>query len=587
MREHEVPTHVQAEDRVLLWFTFPQVVAIVAVCALSYGAYRYAPVGPSEVRMAIAVLLGLAGVAAVVGKIGGRRLPLVAADLLKYRLGARLYAGPPSELVRSEPPAPVKPAKSGPGPLRLMARRAGKTLRGLRPRRKGRERTGGRMPFRPHRWFGKPRRTEADKDNINGNGNGAESRKDKRRKKPKGLLAVVAAVALAAAVATVPQAALADGHEDGGWSSDEIEFQPPQPVEGRRIFVERLTVSGDRAAVTLRAATDIDLRVRAFGGPQGTWLRFWGSASLDEGERIDYSLPLHGPNPSLTFSWEDTLGQAGAVTVEEAQLPFPLPSIEGELCNLRVTSLGWSPGAVEGVVESECVLRTLEPVELQTVAGHASVTETALMDAEVTAITGTVSAATGASQASVPFVPNGETRFRLDVPTGAAIHAVSVDVNLEATLRVPIPPLTVLTHHPARVEHVTKTVYLHRPGDSDSDSETATVACDDGATSSATATAYAYVPSATIAKEVTVAVQHPEHVKAETVERSPITRSRDEALAPVSGTGQALASSVGADDPFEALVLPEPEPVEPPAEQTPAGGGLSDWFDILGWEWPW
>ena len=24
MHEHEVPTHVQAEDRVLLWFTFPQ-----------------------------------------------------------------------------------------------------------------------------------------------------------------------------------------------------------------------------------------------------------------------------------------------------------------------------------------------------------------------------------------------------------------------------------------------------------------------------------------------------------------------------------------------------------------------------------
>ena len=572
MREHEVPTHVQAEDRVLLGFTFPQVVAIVAVCALSYGAYRYAPVGPSEVRMAIAVLLGLAGVAAVVGKIGGRRLPLVAADLLKYRLGARLYAGPPSELVRSEPPAPVKPAKSGPGPLRLMARRVGKTLRGLRRRRKGRERTGGRMPFRPHRWFGKPRRTEADKDNINGNG------KDKRRKKPKGLLAVVAAVALAAAVATVPQAALADGHEDGGWSSDEIEFQPPQPVEGRRIFVERLSVSGDRAAVTLRAATDIDLRVRAFGGPQGTWLRFWGSASLDEGERIDYSLPLHGPNPSLTFSWEDTLGQAGAVTVESEWIPYPLPAVEGELCDLRVVSLGWTPGAVEGAVASECETRVEETIQLQTVAGHASVTETALMDAQVTAITGTVSAATGASHASVAFVPNGETRFRLDVPTGAAIHAVSVDVSFEAALRIPMPPLTVLTHHPARVEHVTKTVHLHRPGDSDSDSETATVACDDGATSSATATAYAYVPSATIAKEVTVDVQHPEHVKAETVERSPIARTRDESL--------ALASGIGSDDPFEALVLPEPEPVEPPAEQTPADD-LGDWFRILGWEWPW
>ena len=80
MREHEVPTHVQAEDKVLLGFTFPQVVAMTAVCALSYGAYRYAPVGPSEVRMALAVLLGLAGLAAAVGEDrrsaaapGGRR----------------------------------------------------------------------------------------------------------------------------------------------------------------------------------------------------------------------------------------------------------------------------------------------------------------------------------------------------------------------------------------------------------------------------------------------------------------------------------------------------------------------------------
>ena len=59
MREHEVPTHVQAEDKVLLGFTFPQVVAVTAVCAISYGAYRYAPVGPSEVRMALAVVFGL------------------------------------------------------------------------------------------------------------------------------------------------------------------------------------------------------------------------------------------------------------------------------------------------------------------------------------------------------------------------------------------------------------------------------------------------------------------------------------------------------------------------------------------------
>ena len=567
MREHEVPTHVQAEDKVLLGFTFPQVVAMTAVCALSYGAYRYSPVGPSEVRMAIAVLLGLAGLAAVVGKIGGRRLPLVAADLLKYRLGARLYAGPPSELVRSEPPAPAQPVKSGPGPLRLMARRAGKTLRRLRRKRGSRERTGGRMPFRPHRWFGKPRRT--DKDNINGDG----SRKSRQSKLPKSFLAIVAAVALAAAVA-VPQAALAADH----WR-DEIDFEVEEPVEGRRLFVEGLTVSGDRAAVTLRAATALDIRVRAFGGPEGGWLRFWGSASLAEGERIDYSLPLHGPSPSFTFSWEDTLGQAGAVTVEEAQLPFPLPVVDGELCDLRMTSLGWTPGEVRGVIESECVPRTLETIQLQTVAGHASVTETALMDAAVTAITGTVNAGVAGSHTSVPFVAGGETRFRLPVGAGEAVHNLTISASLEATLRIPMPPLTRLTHHPARVEHVTKTVHLHRPGDSDSDSETATATCEDGTTSSATATAYAHVPSATIAKEVTLDVQHKEHVKAETVERSPIAGSRDETL--------ALASSVGADDPFEVLVLPEPEPVDPPAEQTPADGGLSDWFDLLGWEWPW
>ena len=577
MREHEVPTHVQAEDRVLLGFTFPQIVAVVAVCAISYGAYRYAPVGPSEVRMAIAAVFGLVGIVMVVGKIGGRRLPLVAADLLKYRLGARVYAGQVSQLVRAEPPALAQPVRSGPGPVSLMAKRAGRGLGRLRKNRKTRknkERRNGRM-----RWFGK--RRGKDVGNRHGQDHRAETLETRNRKPRVGWIPVVALAVLMAAVVAVPQSALADDHEP--WR-DEIDFDLTEPVEGRRIFVEGLTVSGDRAAVTLRAATALDIRVRAFGGPEGTWLRFWGSASLAEGERIDYSLPLHGPTPSFTVSWEDTLGQAGAVTFEEAQLPFPLPVVEGELCDLRVTSMGWTPGAVSGVVESECVTRIEHPVELQTVAGHESVTQTALMDAGVTAITGTVSAATGASHESVPFVPNGETSFRLGVPAGEAIHAVSVDVSLEASLRIPMPPLTVLTHHPERTEQVTRTVHLHRPGDSDYDSETVTVTCDDGTessaatTASATATAYAYVPSATIAREVTVDVLHKEHVKAETVEREPVTRTREESL--------SLAAAVGSDDTFAILVLPQPEPEEPPAEQEPADG-LRGWFDQLGWEWPW
>ena len=566
MREHEVPTHVQAEDKVLLGFAFPQVVAVMAVFALSYGAYHYAPVGPSEVRMALAVLFGLVGIAMTVGKIGGRRLPLVAADLLKYRLGARRYAGQIAQLVRSEPPAPVQPVQTGPSPLSLMAKRIGRGLRRLRKKtRQSKERRNGRM-----RWFGKRR----GKDGGSGqrHDHRAETLKIRRRKPRMGWMAVVAVV-LVAAAATVPQAALADDH----WR-DEIDFEVKEPVPGRRIFVEGLTVSGDRAAVTLRAATALDIRVRAYGGPRGSWLRFWGSASLAEGERADYSLPLDGPAPSFTVSWEDTLGQAGALTFKHEQIPYPLPAIDGELCDLRMTSLGWTPGAVSGVIESECVTHTEHPVELQTVAGHQSVTETTAMDAQVTAVTGTVAAATGASHTSVAFVPGGETSFRLSVPTGAAIHAVTVDVSLEASLRIPIPPLTQLTHHPERVEHVTKTVHLHRPGDSDSDSDTATATCEDGATATATATAYAYVPSATIAKEVTVDVLHKEHVRAETVERQPITRTRAESL--------TLASAVGSDAHFEVLVLPEPEPEEPPAEQEPADD-LRRWFEALGWEWPW
>ena len=572
MREHEVPTHVQAEDRVLLGFTFPQVVAVMAVFALSYGAYRYAPVGPSEVRMALAVLFGLVGVAMVVGKIGGRRLPLVAADLLKYRLGARRYAGQTAQLVRAEPPAPAQPVKSGLGPVSLMAKRVGRGLGRLRKNRKTRknkERRNGRM-----RWFGK--RRGKDGGNRHGQDRRAETLESSRRKPRMGWIPVVAVVAvMAAAVMAVPQLALADGHEP--WR-DEIDFEITEPVEGRRIFVEGLTVSGDRALVTLRAATDVDIRIRAFGGPDGTWLRFWASDRLDQGEVSRYGFPLHGPVPSFTVSWEDALGQAGALTVEHDRIPYPLPEVEGELCDLRMTSLGWTPGAVNGAVESECATRIEHPVELQTVAGHESVTETALMDAGVTEIAGTLSAATGASHASVAFVPNGETRFRLPIGEGEAVHAVSVDVGLEASLRIPIPPLTVLTHHPERTERRTETVSLWRPGASNTASETITVTHDDGTTTEHTVTAHAYVPGTTVRRDVTITIVHPEHVKAEVVERGPLTRTRADTL--------ALASAVGSDDPYAALVVPEPEPEEPPAEQTPADG-LRGWFERLGWEWPW
>ena len=581
MREHEVPTHVQAEDRVLLWFTFPQIVALIAVSALSYGAYHYVP-GPSEARIAMAVLLGLFGTAMVVGKIGGRRLPLVAADLLKYRLGARLYAGSPAQLARSEPPAPVE---SGPGPLSLMAKRGRRgarrmrvmARRGLRRMRKNRKRRNGRMPFRPHGWFGKRRsRNERRGDNAGGRRVTGRERNERRSRS---CISLTAVVALAALVAAIPQVAAADGDEpDEVETFPEIEFEIPETVPGRRIFVNGLQVSGDTASVTLRAATGLDLRVRAFGGPEGQALRFWGSARLAEGERIDYSLPLNGPVPSFTFSWEDELGQAGAVTVKGAQIPYPLPEVAGNLCDLRVTSLGWTPGTVTGVVESECVTEIKEPIDLQTVAGHADTTETTVMEAEVTAIAGTVTVGNGASVTSVPFVPDGETLLSLPVATVEAVHALDIEAELEATLSIPIPPVTQLTHHPERTEYRTQTVSLWRPGTSETVSETVTVTHDDGTTTQHIVTATLSIPGATVSRDVTVTIIHPEHVTAEVVDREPFNRSRQESL--------EMASSVGADAPFEVFVKPEPEPVEPPAEQTP-GSGLRSWFERLGWEWPW
>ena len=566
MRAHEVPTHVGAEDKVLLWFTFPQIVAMIATCAIAYGAYRMAPIGPSDVRLGIAVILGLLGLAAIVGKVGGRSLPLVTADLLRYALGPRRYAGTPAELVRNEPPAPVE---TKPGPLSLMVKKAGRGLRKPRRLNRSKERRNGRRPFRPHGWFGKRRAVKGENDKENRTQQPEAGRKPKRRKARRTLLSLVAVAML---VVAIPQVALADGH----WGFD---FEPPEPVHGRRLFVEGLSVSGDRAEVTLRAATALDLRVRAYGGWQGSQLRFYGSTSLNEGETVTYDLPLSGETPSFTFSWEDTLGQAGALTLKDEQLPYPLPSVEGELCDLRVASLGWSPGRIEGVIASDCVSTTLETISLQTVTGHDSVTEMAVMDAAVTAITGTVRITVGGSHATASFVPNGETSVSMSIGDGEAVHSVAINAALRADLEVALPPLVQLTHHPERTEQVIRTVSVLRPGASDSASETVTLTCEDGTTEEHVISASVSIPSEVFHSDVTISIVHPEHVKAEVVEREALTPSRNE--------GADLASTIHADDPYEALTLPEPEEEDEAADQSPADDEARDLFDRLGWWWPW
>ena len=563
MREHEVPTHVQAEDRVLLWFTFPQIVALTAVCALAYGAYSYAPVGSTGVRIGLAVVVGVVGMAVVVGKIGGRRLPLVAADLLQYRLGARRYAGLPSELLRSEPPAPVE---SDPGPITLMARRARRGLQRLHGKRRRSERRNGRRPLRPHRWLGKRRKRMGRRHDHKG---------DIRNTIVRLRVAALAAAVFMVGAVAIPHIVLADGH----WL-DEVEFEPAEPVDGQRLFFERLRVAWGRAEVTLRAATDLEVRVRALGGWDGRQPLLFAATNLAEGERTDYRMPLSGESPSLVFAWEDSLGQAGAFALKERQLPFPLPSVDGDLCDVSVVSLEWTPGVIKGVLESECVPAIEEMVELQVSDGHHVETVTAAMDAAVSGIAGTVAVAAGDSHAEASFVPGGETAFQLPVATGEAVHEVAVEIGLEAALRIDVPPLVRLTHHADRTEQRTEIVSVLRPGVSRTVSETVTVTHTDGTTTSHTVSANLSIPSEVVHVSVTLNVHHPEHVRAEVAERGPLARTRTESL--------ALKTSVGSDDPFEAFVPPEPEEEPEPAEQRPlTEEETSDLFDHIGWERPW
>ncbi len=581
MREHEVPTHVEAEDRVLLGFTFPQIVAIVAVCALSYGVYRYAPVGPSGVRMGLAVLFGLFGIAMVVGKIAGRRLPLVVADLLKYRLGPRRYVGPVSQLVRSEPPVRVERAIDSPGPLTLLAMRARRNARRLggmmesarrrirRRKRSSGDRRNGRMPFRPHRWFGKDRWQSPEDTN-----NKDSSDKRKRTGRFPRLWSIALAVLFGVGALILPQPVLAD--ED--WR-DEIDFEVFDPVPGRRLYVEGLTVTGDKAVVALRAATDLHISVQAYGGRFGIELVSWATAQLKEGEGVAYELPLEGSFPSFTFSWEDGLGQAGAFSLANGQIPHPLPKAEGEICDLSLISLGWTPGAIEGVVESECEDRVKKLIALPAVTGHVSVGEMSLMDADVTAVAGIVSAVTTGARTAVPLVPNGQTPFRLEVNREKAVFPVFIVVETEASLSIPLPPLTRLTHHAERTEQRTTTVTLTRPGTSRTVSKRVEVEHDDGTTTEHTISATLSIPSREIVKSVTIPIVHPEHVKADVEQRAPAVRSRTETL--------DMATGIASDEPHGVLILPDRSSELPLSEQRPADSGeVGQWFEELGWEWP-
>ena len=117
----------------------------------------------------------------------------------------------------------------------------------------------GRAPFRPHSWFGK-RRPRGEERANGGNGGKPNNRETQGRKPWYRLLAVAGLLVLT--VIAVPGSVLADDpeEEDPGWRLDEIYFEPPDPVPGRRFFIEGLAVTGDTARVSLRAAHDLELK---------------------------------------------------------------------------------------------------------------------------------------------------------------------------------------------------------------------------------------------------------------------------------------------------------------------------------------
>ena len=589
MDEHEVPTHVQAEDRVLLWFTFPQIVALTAVAALAYGVYQVAPFGPEAVRIGLGLVFALVGVALIVGRVGGRRLPAVAADLMRFGFGPRRFAGPPVQLVRAEPPVPptkqqaaqpedncpetvTQQAASQPGPIRRRVRKLANLKRSPRPRTRGE-----RMPLRPRNWFRKrDQRNDSKREYDDARHTIAREQREHRSTWWPRLLGGATALAVVASVVVCcPPLASADEGEEETWTSDEIEFDPPPLIPGRRLFIERLTVTASAATVVLKAAANLEVEVRAFGGADGREPMFHRENTLGTGGRLSYLMPLDGPVPSFTFAWRDEYAQAGAISLAGDQLPYPLPAVEGELCDLQLVSLVWRPDRIEGGVRSDCVQTLEEQVELQTAAGHRALSQTALIEAQVTQVSGTLTVSAGGHETTAAFVRNGETRFTLAQPAESGILSVEFTTELSAELSIALPPLVQLTHRPRRVERRTETVTLTRPGTSQTVSETIIVADADGKPIPWTISTTLSIPSAEVQKDVTLEIVHDEHVRAELVQRPALSKTRSESL--------LVASAIASDDAYRALVV-EREPERPVSIQTRLSQAeLDELFQILGW----
>ena len=377
MQAHDVPTHLQAEDRVLLGLTFPQIVAAMAVLGLAYGVWQRAAFLPEgHWRIAAAVTFAILGLAAVVVRPGGRALPAVVLDLLRFALTPKRYGGGIAGLL--QPPVVESRPKA-------------------KRRKKRRLRVG--LPFR--------------------------------------LLSFTLAVSVVLA-SVAPSAAV-------------MAASPPE--DAQRLFIESWTVRGNRAELSVRAATS--LTVQLIAQTEDGLEAFRARDVLYRGERQTYSVPLKESHRAIAISWNDALGNAGLRVLDRRSFPFPIAPLETSDCTVVLEEIGWKEGEVAGRISGACEAEAEEVVEAVVLTDPddptKSVEQRLLLDATVEEVTGSLRLAASGPETNasrqMDFVRDGEMDFSIPVPLRSGVYDASLRADLLSTHVIPLPARVDLTHH--------------------------------------------------------------------------------------------------------------------------------------------
>ena len=83
-RRHEIPTHLNVEDRVVLGLTLRQVMILMFGCAAAYGLWSQWPLLPAELRIVLAVGCLVAAALLALARPHGRPLEEWGFAALRY-----------------------------------------------------------------------------------------------------------------------------------------------------------------------------------------------------------------------------------------------------------------------------------------------------------------------------------------------------------------------------------------------------------------------------------------------------------------------------------------------------------------------